>query len=301
MLLTTVNSQSGNPTQGAANHRGMRPGQTFTVNGHVVSVSQSHEHDDISMEVIGRVANHQNVQTTTGQQRPSSRPAQKVVLFSRDSNERHDLSLEDLIGRNPNRPMVGAQGAQQRPPIVPVRQGLRFSDDSIESHEHPDLSLEDLVGRNPSRQHVQNKQAATQQGVRRFRDSDEHDDDSYEVDFNLLPELLRLIKETVHSTTPAAPSQGQRLAQPPNQHYNEHHEVSLEFNEILANPTFQQRIQEIDDRLKRASGPRGKRLIEKYATALAVYSSPPGENSSPSVSSSFYLSFLIACFWAWFL
>ncbi|XP_057373064.1 uncharacterized protein LOC130693867 [Daphnia carinata] len=337
MLLNTANSQSNLPTQMAAgNLQGMRPGQTFTVNGHVIGLTQSHEHDDVSMEVIGRVANAQNVQATPGQQRPSVHPAQQGVLFSRHSNERHDLSLEDLIGRNANRQHV--QAAHQRPAVVPAGQGVRFSDDSIERHdlsledvigrhsnrhrvqtqpavlavpqsgrrfrdsdEHRDLSLEDLVGRVPNRQHVQNNQGATQQGVRLFRDSDEHDDVSYEVDFSLLPQLLSLLKPAVQSTTPLAPSQGQRLGQQVNQHYDERHEVSLEFNEILANPTFQQKIQEIDDRLKRAPGPRGKRLMEKYATALAVYSTPSGESSSPSVNSSYFLPFFIACFWAWFL
>ncbi|KAI9561499.1 hypothetical protein GHT06_012457 [Daphnia sinensis] len=335
MLLNTVNCQSSNPAQVAPNHHGMRPGQTFTLNGHVIGVTQSHERDDISMEVIGRVANAKNVQATPGQPKPSIHPAQQGVLFSRDSIERHDLSLEDVIGRNANRQHV--QGAQQRPAVVPAGQGVRFSDDSIERHdlsledvigrhsnrqhsiqtqsavpqgrrpfrdsdEHRDVSLEDLVGRVPHRQHaVQNNQAAIQQGVRHFWDSDEHDDVSYEVDFSLLPQLLRLLQPTVQSTTPPAPSQGQRLGQQVSQRYDEHHEVSLEFNEILANPTFQQKIQEIDDRLKRASGPRGKRLMEKYATALAVYSTPPGENSSPSMNSSYYLPFFIACFWAWFL
>lgn len=342
LLANTRGAQSftSNPTQVAANGHGMRPGQTFTVNGHLIGVSQSHEHDDISMEVIGR-ANPQNVgnQATPGQQRPSVRPAQQVVHFSRDSIERHDLSLEDVIGRLPNHPLVQTQRANQRPAVVSAGQGVRFFDDSIERHdvsledviarnlnrqrvqtqtrptipsaaqggrlfrdsdEHPDLSLEDLVGRVPNRQNLQNRQPVIQQGVRHFADSDEHDDVSYEVDFSLLPELLRLIKPAVQREVPAAPSQGQLLGQQVNQRYDERHEVSLEFNEILANPTFQQRIQEIDDRLQRAPGVRGKRLMEKYATALAVYSSPSNA-ASPSINSSYYLPFFIACFWVWFV
>jgi hypothetical protein len=69
-------------------------------------------------------------------------------------------------------------------------------------------------------------------------------------------------------------------------------DMSLEFQGILTNPWFQQQIQEIDVRLKRAPAARSKRLMEKYAHALA-YSSPSTNTAPATIHSPFFLSLLI--------
>jgi hypothetical protein len=273
-----------------------RHGQTINVNGQLIGISrQSHEHDDISVEFIGRAPN--NRQTVAGRILPTTpiQQQQGVRLFtSRDSDERHDLSLEDVIGRvrNNNR-----QTLQMTPG---GQQGVRLFRDSDERH---DISIEDLIGRGLIRHNpVQSRKLPIQQGGQLFMDSDENDV-SDEVNFSLLPELLRLLRPEIQNhATIVANNQGANVGQPINPqlvHYDENPSASLEFQEILSNPTFQQKIQEIDERLKRAPAARGKRLMEKYATALAIYSSP-SNTGSPSISSSYFLPFLIACFWVWF-
>lgn len=283
-----------------------RHGQTINVNGHLIGISrQSHEHDDISVELLGRApVNRQNVQSRIPSAvTPIQQQQQQGVRFFRDSDERPDLSLEDMIARVPNnRQTVQLTPGQQ--------QRVRLFRDSEERH---DISVEDLISRVPNRQHpIQSRKLPIQQGVGHvFLDSDENDV-SDEVNFDLLPELLRLFKPAVPNRVPSAVvnNQGGSVNQPPmaiNQQqqgqgqarYIENPSASLEFQEILANPTFQQRIQEIDERLKRAPAARGKRLMEKYATALAIYSSPSngGSPGSISSSSSYFLPFFIACFW----
>jgi hypothetical protein len=69
--------------------------------------------------------------------------------------------------------------------------------------------------------------------------------------------------------------------------------MSLDFQGILTNPVFQQQIQEIDVRLKRAPAARSKRLMEKYAHALALSSSSTNNTAPATINSSFFLSLLI--------
>lgn len=268
-----------------------RRGQTISVNGQLVGLSrQSHEHDDVSVELVGRAAparaNGQQsdaVQSRIPSAAPGSTQQMHTVGLFRDSDERHDLSLEDLIGRFP----------KSHRQIVPGQQRFRPFRDSDERH---DLSIEDLVGR---RQNVQSRKSPIQQGAGHvFVDSDENDV-SDEVNLSLLPELLRLLQPDVRNGAPVVIA-GQPIDRP---RYDENPRAyPLEFDDILSNPTFQQRIQEIDERLKRAPAARGKRLMEKYATALAVYSSPSNTASPSSMTSSHLLLLLplfIACFRLW--
>jgi hypothetical protein len=75
------------------------------------------------------------------------------------------------------------------------------------------------------------------------------------------------------------------------QHNDQDNDMSLDFQGILTNPVFQQQIQEIDVRLKRAPAARSKRLMEKYAHALALSST---NNTAPAtINSPFFLSLLI--------
>lgn len=269
-----------------------RHGQTINVNGHLIGISrQSHEHDDISVELLGRApmnpGNGQNVQSRIpmapmAPMAPTN--TQQTVRLFRDSDERHDISLEDMFVRQNNRQ------------LVPGQQRVRPFRDSDERH---DFSIEDLIGRGAIRQNVHSRKLPIQPGGNIFMDSDENDV-SDEVNFNLLPELLRLLQPQVQQNrvTPVAANQpgvSQPIIQ---QRYNENASPSLEFKEILSNPTFQQKLQEIDERLKRAPAARGKRLMEKYATALAIYSSPSNAGN-PSINLSHFLPLFIACFWVW--
>jgi hypothetical protein len=152
------------------------------------------------------------------------------------------------------------------------------------------------------------------------RDSLERDDLSLEVDINLLPEIQRLFRNVKIDGAPlpevqsppaaaavtvapatAAPvtavnNQGNQAVQRMSRLLKQN--VTLELREILANPVFQQKIQELDRRLKSAPDSRGKRLIEKYAEALALSSSSPSSHfnsaaTSPTINSCLYLSLLI--------
>ncbi|EFX85541.1 hypothetical protein DAPPUDRAFT_300406 [Daphnia pulex] len=277
---TSVHSIEDFPAQVGIN----RHGQTINVNGHLIGISrQSHEHDDISVELLGRApmnpGNGQNVQSRI----PMAPNIQQTVRLFRDSDERHDISLEDMFVRQNNRQ------------LVPGQQRVRPFRDSDERH---DFSIEDLIGRGAIRQNVQSRKLPIQPGGNIFMDSDENDV-SDEVNLSLLPELLRLLQPQVQqnrvSVVANQPSVSQPIIQ---QRYNEIASPSLEFKEILSNPTFQQKLQEIDERLKRAPAARGKRLMEKYATALAIYSSPSNAGS-PSINLSHFLPLFIACFWVW--
>jgi hypothetical protein len=265
-----------------------RHGQTINVNGHLIGISrQSHEHDDISVELLGRApmnsGNGQNVQSRIPMAPMAPTNTRQTVRLFRDSDERHDISLEDMIVRQHNRQ------------LVPGQQRVRPFRDSDERH---DFSIEDLIGRGAIRQNIQSRKSPIQLGGNIFMDSDENDV-SDEVNMSLLPELLRLLQAQVQQNRVPVAANQPGVSQPIiQQRHNEIASPVLEFQEILTNPTFQQKLQEIDERLKRAPAARGKRLMEKYATALASYSSPSNAGS-PSINFSHFLPLFIACFWVW--
>ena len=82
------------------------------------------------------------------------------------------------------------------------------------------------------------------------------------------------------------------------QHDDYDNDLSLEYQDILASPVFQQQIQEIDVRLKRAPAARSKRLMEKYAQALAL-SSSTATPATMNNNSLFCLSLLITWISVW--
>lgn len=114
------------------------------------------------------------------------------------------------------------------------------------------------------------------------QNSDEQDDHSLEVNVRLLSKIKRILRTELRK-------QEKRPKMEFFQHSEEQNDISLELNDILKNPLFQQKIHEMDGRLKSAPEARGKRLIEKYAEALAISSS----SSSPIINS--FLPFFIAC------
>ncbi|KAI9561498.1 hypothetical protein GHT06_012456 [Daphnia sinensis] len=114
------------------------------------------------------------------------------------------------------------------------------------------------------------------------RNSDEQDDRSLEVNIRLLSKIKRIMR-------PELRKQPKRPKMEFFQHSEEQNDVSSELNDILANPLFQQKIHEMDARLQSAPEARGKRLMKKYAEALALSSS----SSTPIINS--FLPFLIAC------
>lgn len=118
------------------------------------------------------------------------------------------------------------------------------------------------------------------------RDSNEQDDQSLEVNFRFLSKIKRIMR-------PELQKQEQRPSMVFFQHSEEENDASRELNNILTNPIFQQKMQEIDGRLKSAPEARGKRLMEKYAEALAISSS----SSSPIINSllPFFIAWILIC------
>ncbi|KAK4004538.1 hypothetical protein OUZ56_006272 [Daphnia magna] len=259
------------------------PAETTVVGGHVIRHSDEIDDDSLEVHHVGRQR-----PPTVGGVLPT---AARVGHHLRHSDE-HDVSIEDVIGIR-NRPLNG------RIQAAPVQAGGRISKDS---DEHDD-SIE-RVGRLLDHQ---GRQINTT--VHLNRDSDEHEDLSLEVDFSLLPEIQRLFAD-VRTDAVAAPAsavqiEGVGASVAGRSHENQavwkpvEMDVSLELEDILANPLFQRKIQEIDDRLKSVPDARGKRLIEKYAEALAL--SSPSFNAAPAtIQSSFYLPLLFACLLVWF-
>ncbi len=151
-----------------------------------------------------------------------------------------------------------------------------------DSDEFQDISVE--------RNYVLGQDGRIQSTVQLSSDSNEYDDASLEVNLNLLPQIRSLLNNQLQT-------QHQVISNDPGmvffQHDDQDNDMSLELEGILTNPLFQQQIQEIDVRLKRAPAARSKRLMEKYAHALAL-SSPSTNNTAPAtINSSFFLSLLI--------
>jgi hypothetical protein len=150
-----------------------------------------------------------------------------------------------------------------------------------DSDEFQDISVE--------RGFVMGQNGRIQSTVQLSRDSNEYDDGSLEVNLNLLPQIRSLLNNQLQT-------QHQVVSNNPRMVFfhqdDQDNDMSLELQGILTNPWFQQQIQEIDVRLKRAPAARSKRLMEKYAHALAL--SSPSTNSAPAtIHSPFFLSLLI--------
>ncbi|XP_046460895.1 uncharacterized protein LOC124207469 isoform X2 [Daphnia pulex] len=150
-----------------------------------------------------------------------------------------------------------------------------------DSDEFQDISVE--------RSYVFGQDGRIQSTVQLSRDSNEYDDASLEVNLNLLPQIRSLLNNQLQT-------QHQVVSNNPRMVFfhqdDQDNDMSLELQGILTNPWFQQQIQEIDVRLKRAPAARSKRLMEKYAHALAL--SSPSTNTAPAtIHSPFFLSLLI--------
>ncbi|XP_057372513.1 uncharacterized protein LOC130693398 [Daphnia carinata] len=182
----------------------------------------------------------------------------------------------------------------EMPPLMPVRLARikqfvranaatgRVRTSSDEQEDHPfviEATRQHVLGRSPTT-------APSSRSGRVITYSDEHDDHSYEqdvsleVDVSLLPEIRRFLEPNI--------GHGELIS-----HYEESDGRGT--REILGNPMFQQKVQEIDSRLKRASGANGQRLMEKYAEALAVYSTSSLNMASTSATVSCFLPFFITC------
>jgi hypothetical protein len=119
-----------------------------------------------------------------------------------------------------------------------------------------------------------------------FGNSDEQDDDlSLEVNFNLLPKIKRFL-------WPQLRKKEKRPEMVFFRHSGEEQDDddTRKMNDILADRVFQQKLQEMDGRLKTVTVERGKRLMEKYAKALAMSSV-----AAATINFSFYLPLLFAC------
>ena len=294
--------------------------QNQTAPGQVRLLKHSDEHYDASLEDTGTIFNLQNGQILTGQVRPVQTGEQHLI---RHSDEVDDVSLEiHHIVTSGVQPPMAVSG------IVPAIAASATGVEHLLTHsdEQHDISLEDVIRRAPSKVGIMQQTSIPNQQDVLFRDSHEHEDLSLEVDINLLPEIQRLLTNVrtdvnvvlpqvptqtappsspVVITTAAAVNQGNLVVEQPRMSRVLKHNVSQELREILANPLFQQKIQEIDSRLKSApDSSRTKRLIEKYVEALALSSPAPinAATTTTTINSSFYLSLFIT-FWVsvWFL
>jgi hypothetical protein len=156
-----------------------------------------------------------------------------------------------------------------------------------DSDEFQDISVE--------RDLVLGQDGRLQTAITVSRDSAEYDDSSFEVNLNLLPRLRTLLNSQLVT-------HHQQVNNNPRmvffQHDDHDNDLSLEYQDILASPVFQQQIQEIDVRLKRAPAARSKRLMEKYAQALAL-SSSTATPATMNNNSLFGLSLLITWISVW--
>lgn len=282
----------------------VRPVQSQIIPGEHL-LRHSDEVDDISLELHHVTSGIIPPPITVGGIVPAVPAATGVEHRLIHSSDERDISLEDVIVRAPGVPIASQVGMIQ---LAPAQQGLQQLRDSDE-HDNSKERLGQLL------------LSGNLNGSVTFpRDSLERDDLSLEVDINLLPEIQRLFRNVKIDGAPlpevqsppaaaavtvapatAAPvtavnNQGNQAVQRMSRLLKQN--VTLELREILANPVFQQKIQELDRRLKSAPDSRGKRLIEKYAEALALSSSSPSSHfnsaaTSPTINSCLYLSLLI--------
>ncbi|XP_045031843.1 uncharacterized protein LOC116919239 isoform X1 [Daphnia magna] len=213
-----------------------------------------------------------------------SNPTPRTVgryFFSHDSDEdSHSFEDDDISDEMP----MPVQLAQIKQFVRTNTPTDRVRTDQHEAHP---------VVNQAAKQHVVGRSqtpAPSSRSVYVITDSDEYDYDhsyeqdmSLEVDYDLLPEIRRFLEPTI--------GHGEVI-----NHYEEPGGgLLMGTQDILENPIFQQKMQEIDNRLKRASGANGKRLMEKYAEALAVHSTPSLNMASTSVTFSCFLPFFITC------
>jgi hypothetical protein len=234
--------------------------------------------DNISLEIIGFIPRNQlpvNNQTVVETRRPI------LVKFDDVSAEelgRFNGSQAIFLSR-PSSVKVSSHGEnRQNGPMVvqsvridPVQPTNTINGDDNSGEIDVDVSVEkaDIRTSNLSRH------------------SDEQDDDmSLEVDFNVLPQIKRILRR-----------QFQKKPKNPKMVFFHHHsdeqdDDAFELNNILANPVFQRKLQEMDERFKSAPEARGKRLMEKYAEALAMSASSA---AAATINFSLYFPLLIAC------
>lgn len=235
--------------------------------------------DNISLEIIGFIPRNQlpinNNQTVVETRRPI------LVKFDDVSAEvlgRFNGSQAIFLSR-PSSVKVSSHGEnRQNGPMVvqsvridPVQPTNTINGDDNSGEIDVDVSVEKADIRTNLSRH-----------------SDEQDENmSLEVDFDLLPQIKRLLRR-----------QFQKKPKNPKMVFFHHHsdeqdDDAFELNNILANPVFQRKLQEMDERFKSAPEARGKRLMEKYAEALAMSSSHSA--AAATINFSLYFPLLIAC------
>ncbi|KAI9561493.1 hypothetical protein GHT06_012451 [Daphnia sinensis] len=202
------------------------------------------------------------------------RPIGRYFVSDEDSHSFEDDTSDEMP------PPMPVQLARIKQFVRVNTATVRASTSYDDQEDHPLVTKPHVVGRSQT-------PAPPIRGGRVIVDSDEHDydhsdeqDTSLEVDFSLLPEIRRFLE----------PNAGRDDVI---NHYEEPDGRGT--RGILENPIFQQKVLEFDSRLKRASGASGKRLMEKYAEALAVYSDPSVNMASTSVTFSCFLPFVITC------
>ncbi|EFX85543.1 hypothetical protein DAPPUDRAFT_314059 [Daphnia pulex] len=234
--------------------------------------------DNISLEIIGFIPRNQlpiNNQTVVETRRPI------LVKFDDVSAEvlgRFNGSQAIFLSR-PSSVKVSSHGENRQngsmvvpsvrmDPVQPTNTLINGDDNSGEIDVDVSVEKADIRTSNLSRQ------------------SDEQDDMSLEVDFDLLPQIERLLRR-----------QFQKKPKNPKMVFFHHHsdeqdDDAFELNNILANRVFQRKLQEMDERFKSAPEARGKRLMEKYAEALAMSFS---SSAATTINFSLYFPLLIAC------
>lgn len=248
------------------------------------ALSQHFDEDNISLEVIGFISknNQRGIinQTVDGnQQRPL------LIKFDDDGS----LSTEVMGHMNENQ-TISLSGPSQDATLVLSPEGDR-QNGNVQTMTVSQVQTSVNAG-------VLNGEIDVDISVEKaadgptlapdniFGNSDEQDDDlSLEVNFNLLPKIKRLL-------WPQLRKKEKRPEMVFFRHSGEEKDDddTLKMNDILADRVFQQKLQEMDGRLKTVTVERGKRLMEKYAEALAMSSV-----AAATINFSFYLPLLVAC------
>ncbi|XP_046460896.1 uncharacterized protein LOC124207469 isoform X3 [Daphnia pulex] len=229
---------------------------------------------------LGSVPSDPNFQEQTDVQPDNEPPFRAEGGFGNQQNSQFQAN-EGLINFPSNPPQMTPQMGRPQNTIGGIAPSLAgIAHIFRDSDESQDISVE--------RSFVLGQDGRIQSTVQLSMDSNEYDDGSLEVNLNLLPQIRSLLNNQLQT-------QHQVVSNNPRmvffQHDDQDNDMSLDFQGILTNPVFQQQIQEIDVRLKRAPAARSKRLMEKYAHALALSST---NNTAPAtINSSFFLSLLI--------
>jgi hypothetical protein len=229
---------------------------------------------------LGSVPSDPNFQEQTDVQPDNEPPFRSEGGFGNQQNSQFQAKGVNFPSNPPQ--MTPQMGRPQNtiggiaPSLTGIAHIFRDSDES------QDISVE--------RSFVLDQDGRIQSTVQLSMDSNEDDDASLEVNLNLLPQIRSLLNNQLQT-------QHQVVSNNPRmvffQHDDQDNDMSLDFQGILTNPVFQQQIQEIDVRLKRAPAARSKRLMEKYAHALALSSSSTNNTAPATINSSFFLSLLI--------